>query len=306
MAPVEVSVVVAAHNAAGTVAGAIASALMQDAAVEVIAVDDASSDGTFEAIRDIRDPRVLPIRLEENAGPGGARNAGIEAAHGDYIAVLDADDAMLPGRLTRLLRRARKTGAAIVLDNMFVKEGEGLPRPAFDAAWMTERKVLDLAAFAGRNHLFAPGFSLGYAKPLVRREVLVHEAIRYDERLRIGEDYHLLAEILAVGHVAALEPRPGYLYRRHAGSTSARLGAEHVAALIEADEALAARYPLDRRTRAALARRRASLERAAAFIAAVDHLKAAMPMRALATIARRPDAAWHFRLPIAARLGRAR
>ncbi len=65
---------------------------------EIIVVDDGSEDGSDRIVEAIKDPRIRLIR-QENAGPGGARNRGIELAQGQFIAFLDADDLWQSGKL---------------------------------------------------------------------------------------------------------------------------------------------------------------------------------------------------------------
>ena len=106
-AQIDVSVIIAAWRAGGFIDKAIASALAStDVTVEVIAVDDASPDDTFAILSRMAevDPRVVALQLEKNAGPSGARNKAIEAARGRYVAVLDADDVIAPGRLAESKR----------------------------------------------------------------------------------------------------------------------------------------------------------------------------------------------------------
>jgi glycosyltransferase involved in cell wall biosynthesis len=97
----EVSVVIPTYNRAATVERAIQSALAQTLPpLEVIVVDDASDDRTEERLGMIRSPLLRVIRHAQNQGAAGARNTGIEAARGDCIAFLDADDEWLPNKLT--------------------------------------------------------------------------------------------------------------------------------------------------------------------------------------------------------------
>jgi len=99
---VSVSAVITAYRRADVVERAIASALSQDHPVlEVIVVDDASGDDTADAVLSVRDPRVRLLRLPENVGPAGAMNAGIAAARGQLVALLDSDDRWLPHKLSR-------------------------------------------------------------------------------------------------------------------------------------------------------------------------------------------------------------
>lgn len=92
------SVVIPAYNARATLTNALDSVLAQTwPAYEVIVVDDGSSDNTEEVVAAYGD-RVIYLR-QKNAGPSAARNHGVEAASGDWIAFLDADDWYYPGRL---------------------------------------------------------------------------------------------------------------------------------------------------------------------------------------------------------------
>jgi glycosyltransferase involved in cell wall biosynthesis len=97
-----VSVVVPAYNAAATIRRALDSALAQTyAAFEIIVIDDGSRDETAEIVSSYDSPLLRLIRLASNCGESGAMNAGIEAARGEFIAFLDADDEWLPEKLTK-------------------------------------------------------------------------------------------------------------------------------------------------------------------------------------------------------------
>src|SRR6266536_6439533 len=95
-----VSVVVPVYNCVDRVQGAIRSALDQaPRPLEIIVVDDASTDSIDGAALAAIDPCIRVIRHEVNRGGGAARNTGIDAARGELIAFLDADDRWLPGKL---------------------------------------------------------------------------------------------------------------------------------------------------------------------------------------------------------------
>src|SRR3990170_4524560 len=99
-----VSVVVPAFNRAQTVPAAVRSVLRQQYdPLEVIVVDDGSADGTAEAARAGGDPRVRVIANARAKGAQGARNSGILAARGEWIAFNDSDDEWLPGKLAMQL-----------------------------------------------------------------------------------------------------------------------------------------------------------------------------------------------------------
>jgi glycosyltransferase involved in cell wall biosynthesis len=99
-----VSTVIPAFNAKRFLARALDSALMQDIPrSEIIVVDDGSSDGTRELVESYRDRNVRLLCHTRRLGAAGARNTGIFAARGEYVAFLDADDEWLPGKLSRQL-----------------------------------------------------------------------------------------------------------------------------------------------------------------------------------------------------------
>jgi len=95
------SVVLPVYNRERLVGRAIRSVLAQDERdFEILAVDDASTDGSLEILEAFDDPRVRIVRHSENRGGGASRNTGIHAARGDYIAFLDSDDYWLPRKLS--------------------------------------------------------------------------------------------------------------------------------------------------------------------------------------------------------------
>jgi succinoglycan biosynthesis protein ExoO len=129
--------------------------------------------------------------------------------------------------------------------------------------------------------------------------------VRYDERLRIGEDYDVLLRLLASGLRLRLEPAGLYLYRRHDASTSHALERRHLEAMLRADAAFAADFPeLPAKVRRAQAMRRRSLERALVYDEVVRRLKAGEVAGGLAAGLGRP-AVWPLlTMPVTARLRR--
>ena len=104
----QVCVIIAAKNAAATIAVAIASALREPEVAEVVVVDDASTDDTAAVARSADDGsgRLAVMRLDVNRGPSFARNAAIASSRSPFISILDADDFFLEGRFRNLFAGA--------------------------------------------------------------------------------------------------------------------------------------------------------------------------------------------------------
>ena len=99
--PPTFSVIIAAYQAAATIAEAVESALGQTVPpLEVVVCDDGSTDGTGAALTPYED-RIVYVR-KENSGEASAKNAAAQAASGDYVVILDADDIFAPKRLEAL------------------------------------------------------------------------------------------------------------------------------------------------------------------------------------------------------------
>ncbi|HEV2363417.1 MAG TPA: glycosyltransferase family 2 protein [Caulobacteraceae bacterium] len=222
-----VSVIIAAYNVEDVVGRAIESALSQTAPpLEIIVADDGSRDGTVETVRRLAEahPEIRILSQEPNGGPSRSRNRGLEMARGDWVAVLDADDAWRSDRLRRLLEIAAATGADYVADNLtfFDLAAARETGPAFQADW--EYLSLDVEMLLRSEFpSSAAKFPLGMMKPLVRRAFLEEKGLRYDERLRTQEDLLFTAEVMALGGRAVLTPEPLYIYSLPIGALSNRL-----------------------------------------------------------------------------------
>jgi GT2 family glycosyltransferase len=107
-----VAVVVPAYNRAATIRPAIESVLRQSwRDLELIVVDDGSTDGTPEAARAIPDPRLRLIETPRNMGASAARNLGIAATRATWVAFQDSDDEWLPLKLEKQMARLLAPGA---------------------------------------------------------------------------------------------------------------------------------------------------------------------------------------------------
>ena len=285
----DVSVIIAAWKSEDFLERAVRSALAsRHLEVEVIIVDDASPDGT-RALADrlsATDRRIVVASLALNAGPSAARNKGLSMARGRFIAVMDADDAMLPDRLSLMVRQADATGADIVVDNMVEVDGSGAPlsRDRFltSSAFAADRTI-DLVTWIAYNTPLQKGDCLGYLKPLIRASALPQDRRVYDTLLRNSEDYYLIANLLAYGKHMTYMASAGYLYTRSEGSTSFRLTPDHTRAWLNAEKrfSLAHSAGLSDAARRAASSRLRRLRHVHQFVSAAEALRSARPVKAL-------------------------
>ena len=209
------AVIITARNAAGTAAKAVASALAQAVVSEVVFVDDGSRDDTSATARAADDGsgRLRLIRLDENRGPAHGRNVAIEASTAPFICILDADDFMTAGRLQRLFDRGG-AGWDLLADDLLFCDGQDETR-AFDRLLPATFELphnLTLSEFGLGNlpRRDRPRREMGFLKPVIRRSFLDAHAIRYDERLRLGEDLLVYAHCLIEGARFRLVEACGY------------------------------------------------------------------------------------------------
>jgi succinoglycan biosynthesis protein ExoO len=302
-----VSVIITAYNVEGYIERAIQSALNQsDIEAEVIVVDDASTDNTWAVINSFSDPRVAKkIKLENNGGPSVARNAGIAAATGDWIAILDGDDAYEQDRLMKCLTRAQNQNADIVVDNLTVcPENGDAPFSMFPVDFFNKHKTLSLADFIAGNRSFLGGYSLGYMKPVFSGAFLRLHGLCYDAEIRIGEDYLLMAQALACGALCVAEPTAGYRYTVRSGSISQRLNLDDIQRIAACDKKLLSRYKLDSDAVRAQKIRDFYLNEAYGFTLLVEALKAKDIKAVLKAFIMSPTAPRHLWRAVCVRIKR--
>lgn len=273
------SIVIPVHDGEEFIIRAVESALAQTVEdIEVIVVDDASADRTPDlvAAASRRDARVKPILLRRNLGPSTARNRGLAAARGDWVAILDADDWFLPWRLAALIARAEAAEADMISDDLLLHDEEaGAPvGPMFGAEPLPP--FLDAAAFVWGNLPDArqPRRGLGFLKPVMRRAFLQGHALRYPEGMRFAEDYAFYLAALMAGGRWVCAPEAGYVYAVRGASLTATHQARDLFRLCEVDAAALARPDLDSGLRAALEAHLLSVQKRAAWAGFIDAFKA--------------------------------
>jgi succinoglycan biosynthesis protein ExoO len=220
------AVLIPAFNAAPCIGSAIESALAQSLAPsEIIVIDDASTDNTAEVVAEIgrSHPSVKLIRQAVNGGPGAARNAGIEAATADWIAILDSDDRYLPKRLEYLIGAAEARQLDMAADNFYNYDFHAgrIVGIAIPTAKIGASLEFDRYSFV-RNCMtsLAGAVDFGLLKPIMRRKFLHSTGVRYREDVRYGEDFMFYLSALIEGAKFAAFPEGHYVYTQRLGSVS--------------------------------------------------------------------------------------
>jgi glycosyltransferase involved in cell wall biosynthesis len=209
-----VSVVIPAYNASDTIAEALDSVIAQTSAVaiELIVVDDASTDATAEVARawasDLGQPNFgfRVISLASNTGPAAARNVGIAVARGSWLAFLDADDAWIPLRLEYQLEWLRTHADTAMVSAKVLQEDLPSTHLHKDVALECGCRDLSLEDFVDGNWVAT-------STVLARRDAVI-AAGGFDSRFRGPEDYDLWIRMAVNRRIVCLDCPLAY---HHAG-----------------------------------------------------------------------------------------
>jgi glycosyltransferase involved in cell wall biosynthesis len=203
----KISIVIPSHNYARFLPQAIDSAINQTLPCEIIVVDDASTDDSLSVAQGYAD-KIRLIHFDENKGVAAARNAGIEAASGDLIVCLDADDVIEPDYLATLLPafNDRSCGIAFTPVRVMAEDGQ-----FSRTSWFTNEFIYFDQA---QGHNCVPSCCM-FRKSLWRR------AGGYRQVYSPAEDAELWLRITALGYTAQLCGKHCKMhYRKHDAQAS--------------------------------------------------------------------------------------
>lgn len=207
------SIVIAAYQAAETIAGAVESAVFQTVrAHEVIVVDDGSTDATQKVLHPYLD-RIVSIR-QDNRGAAAAENIAIGRATGEFVAILDADDVYEPNRIEALTELAtQRPDLDILMTDAY-----------FEAGGKIVGRFCDATPFAIANQSVEIFERCFVAWPAVRREALIAVG-GLNESLSVAYDWECWIRLLHAGSAAGIVTEPLIRYRTGEPSlTSNRVG----------------------------------------------------------------------------------
>jgi glycosyltransferase involved in cell wall biosynthesis len=200
----QVSIVLPTRNRSSMLRQALRSALDQVGVdIEVIVVDEASSDGTPDLLRQLGDERVRVLRNDAPKGPAGARNAAVAEARGEWIAFLDDDDVLAPDNLRTQVAGGARSSAVLAysgrveVDEMMRAVHRSRPPDPDGLA----------RALLSNNPIGGPSGVLVRAAALER-------VGGFDEAFHGLEDWDLWVRVASIGYAHA-SPEPLIAYRRH-------------------------------------------------------------------------------------------
>ena len=203
-------VVIAAYNAARTLARSVTSALEQTPEVDVVVTDDGSTDATSEVLEELNDPRVVVVRHDTNRGVSAARNSAVAAAETPFVIFLDADDELVPGAAATLLAGFDE-GVGVVSGRVEVvgeERSRTWPPKDFDSP-------ISIEMLLEKNWIATSGTAM--------RTDLFRDIGGFDTKLTHSEDYKLWLQSAARSSIRALPDVVARLYRdQTSASTDAR------------------------------------------------------------------------------------
>lgn len=210
------SVVIPLYNKAPLIEATLRSALVeQERLLEVIVIDDGSTDGSAEVVARIDDPRIRLIR-QANGGVSRARNRGIEEARGEWVAFLDADDLWSPDYLPRLAELAARYPACDMIATGYMTDGsDALHHAEIHPHHFGSNDNVDPADGSVQIDdyfaVMADGQLCCTISTAVRRRLLITQSLRFPEGESLGEDLDFFLKVSELTPVAFC-PEPLAIY----------------------------------------------------------------------------------------------
>lgn len=203
---IKLSIVVPMYNAEEYVKEMLDSALDGvDESVEVIVVDDGSTDGSYQVVESYPDSRVH-LYSQPNSGAPAARNNGLGKAKGEYVLFFDADDFFVKGAVRKILKRIAKSEHDLYVGNMYRYDGKEAKLEFKDMNWL--RTTYD--------------YYMGSPSPnskVYRRSILIENQIQF-EGIRLAQDLNFYLKFLGVSQDIQPLNFPFFYYRYVGNSIS--------------------------------------------------------------------------------------
>ena len=302
------TVIIPCYNAEDTIERAVRSALEQTLPVQVIVIDDCSTDRSFEIVKAMAasEPKLTVIRQPRNGGPSVARNAALRRVTTPWVAGLDSDDYYLPMRMERLVAHAETQEVDFVADDLIrINPGDSLEEGI--RVWRDDPigiVELPLAEFVRQNITRYAGYrqEIGYLKPLMRVSFLRTRGLLYNDDMRLAEDYEFYVRSLIKGARWHVIDPCGYIAVSRDGSLSNTVKPAALEIIRQADEILMSTPGIGADARRAIGEHREYTTTDLAWMKLIAAVKARQPGAALATLGYSPSVSATLMLRIAKRL----
>ncbi|MBR2528054.1 MAG: glycosyltransferase family 2 protein [Blautia sp.] len=207
MAEPEVSVIIPVYNGEKYIEAALDSAFAQNVPLEVIVIDDASTDRTVEKVRPYRErENFIFLQNERNEGVGRSRNKGVAAARGRYIAFLDADDWWERGKLKKQIKILEESGCVLCTTGRELMTPDG----STTGRYIPVHERISYRQLLRHN-------SINCSSVLLKREIALEFPMEHDDS---HEDYITWLRILNKYGLAAGIDQPFLKYRLSEGGKS--------------------------------------------------------------------------------------
>lgn len=203
-----VSIIIPVYNAEAFLERAVDSALVQNHVVEIILVDDGSKDNSLAlCLAQQRKSSLIQVYTHpdrQNKGLAATRNRGLEFATGDWIQLLDADDELLPEKISSQLASTREETAFVVANSIDrFASGRDHPRVFEDSPW--------IGLITGK---------LGISSANLFNRKFIELVGGFDQNLRTSEEYDLMFRIMKLGYMPIFDPHFLTIIHKTDGSLS--------------------------------------------------------------------------------------
>lgn len=196
------SIIIPTYNRASSIEQTLTSCFEQTYQnLEVVTVDDGSSDDTLDVLGRITDPRLVIVR-QENAGPAAARNHGMRIARGEYIAFLDSDDIWLPDFLKQCESALSQESNQLLYGQIIVDRGVGRYWVKPDAAIQADESIYD--------YLYIKGCFIQTSTMVIPASLA--SQVSWDESVTFGDNDQFAIDCFQTGINFNMLEKPQTLY----------------------------------------------------------------------------------------------
>ncbi len=180
--------------------------------IEIICVNDCSPDNSLAVLQEYakNDNRIKLINFAENKGAAAARNAGIDAATGEYIGFVDSDDFVDLDFYEKLYTKAKETDADAVKGNLFDCDENG-QNPVLSSFYNMNTKIRENKAY----------FYYGFTSAIYKKALIDDHNIRFPDNISHFEDPYFSIQVAIYLNKIILDDSARYFYVKHASSACA-------------------------------------------------------------------------------------